>query len=167
MRFQLEQQIHAPGESVVEAFADAEFYAALQGVPKLAPPEVLERRTSGNTVQLLVRYRFTGEVSSAVRAVVDPNRFTWVEEADHDLDARRVTFRLLPDHYADRFRCAGRYEFEAAGERDTRRNCFGDLEVRMPLVGRRVEKAIVSGLRDHLDLEADLVARWITDRGIG
>ena len=37
----------------------------------------------------------------------------------------------------------------------------------MPLVGRRVEKAIVSGLRDHLDLEADLVARWITDRGIG
>jgi hypothetical protein len=35
----------------------------------------------------------------------------------------------------------------------------GDLTVSYPLVGRAVERAILSGLQDHLAGEADLLAR--------
>jgi hypothetical protein len=40
----------------------------------------------------------------------------------------------------------------------------GDLRVRFPLVGGRVERAIVSGLEEHAELEAQVMTRWLRDR---
>jgi hypothetical protein len=36
--------------------------------------------------------------------------------------------------------------------------------VSYPLVGRAVERAILSGFQDHLEAEADLVGRWLAQR---
>ena len=33
----------------------------------------------------------------------------------------------------------------------------------MPIVGRRVEQAIVSGLQDHLDAEVPFIERWVAE----
>ena len=163
MRFQLQQRIAAPVDAVVAAFVDPGFYESLEALPNLGRPELLSREEKGSIVQMRVRYRFTGQLSAAVRAAIDPKRLTWVEEADHDLAAHHVSFRMIADHYADRFTSSGTYRFDPAGEAATTRNCTGDIEIRMPLVGRRVENAIVSGLREHLGSEVDLVERWIAD----
>jgi hypothetical protein len=165
MRFQLQQRIAAPVDAVVAAFVDPGFYESLEALPNLGRPELLSREEIGSVVRMRVRYRFTGNLNSAVRAAIDPKKLTWVEEADHDLTAHRVSFRMIADHYADRFKASGTYRFDPAGDEATTRNCTGDIEIRMPLVGRRVENAIVSGLREHLDAEVDLVERWIADHG--
>ena len=165
MRFQLQQRIAAPVDAVVAAFVDPGFYESLEALPNLGRPELLSREEKGSVVRMRVRYRFTGQLSAAVRAAVDPKKLTWVEEADHDLEARRVSFRMIADHYADRFKSSGTYRFDPAGDAATTRNCTGDIEIRMPLVGRRVENAIESGVREHLGSEVDLVERWIGDHG--
>jgi hypothetical protein len=79
----------------------------------------------------------------------------------HDVANRTVTFRMLPDHYADRFACEGTYRFEAAGGGGTVRRTEGDLRIKAPLVARAVEGAIVDGLRDQLAAEVPLVERFI------
>jgi hypothetical protein len=165
MRFQLQQRIAAPVDAVVAAFGDPGFYGSLEALPNLGRPELLSHEVKGSVVRLRVRYRFTGQLSAAVRAAIDPKKLTWVEEADHDVAAHRVSFRMIADHYADRFKSSGTYRFDPEGDAATIRKCAGDIEIRMPLVGRRVENAIVSGLREHLDSEAGLVERWIADHG--
>lgn len=160
MRFQIQQRIDAPVDDVVVAFVDPGFYESLEALPNLARPELLSREERGSIVRMRVRYRFTGHLSSAVKAVIDPNRLTWVEEADHDVAMRHVSFRMIADHYADRFQSSGSYQFAAVGD-TTERDCTGDVTIRMPLVGHRVENAIISGLREHIDSEAELVERWI------
>ena len=160
MRFQLQQHIDAPVDDVVAAFVDPGFYESLEALPNLAQPELLSREEKGTMVRMRVRYRFTGHLSSAVKAAIDPKRLTWVEEADHDLAGRRVSFRMIADHYADRFKSSGAYQFSAFGD-TTSRDCTGDVTIRMPLVGHRVENAIISGLREHVESEAELVERWI------
>ena len=160
MHFELEQQIAAPPAVVAVAFASADFYEALGKLPKLGTPDVLSRDVDGDVVHLRVRYQFTGELSSAVRRVIDPKKLTWVEESTHDLAARQVTFRLAPDHYPDRLKCSGKYRFSPSGE-GTVRHSEGDLSVRAALVGRLVEQAIVSGLREHLDDEVALVEAFL------
>ncbi len=52
---------------------------------------------------------------------------------------------------APRWRCC------ADGDEAVRR-VTGDLKVRIPLLGGKVEKAIVDGVGDHLSEEADVVA---------
>jgi hypothetical protein len=156
MRFAFEQRIHGPLDAVARVFVDPNFYEQLAALPKLGRPELLSRDVDGDTVHLRVRYRFTGELSSAVTAVVDPRKLTWVEDAVHELGAYRAEFRMIADHYADRFACSGSYWFAADGDA-TVRHSEGDLKIRMPLVGGRVERAIVSGIGEHLDAEVAVV----------
>jgi hypothetical protein len=166
VRFHLEQQLDGSPHDVAAAFADPDCYATLVALPKLGPPEVLDVATDGTVVRLRIRYRFTGELSTAARAVLDPSRLSWVEESRHDLDALEATFRMIADHHRDRFTCDGQYRFTATGG-GTRRIAAGNVAVRTPLVGRRVEQAIVSGLEEHLRDEAPFVEAFLHRRGSG
>jgi hypothetical protein len=86
-----------------------------------------------------------------------------VDESVHDLPHRHVRFVLHPDHYADRFRCHGEYRIEPAPG-GCRRIASVELKVSAPLVGRAVEGAIASGLREHLADEVRVVEGYLADR---
>ena len=131
MRFQNEQTIAGPIEAVARIYTEPRFYEVLGELPKLGKPEVLERREEGHVVHLAVRLRFTGILSPAVTAIIDPAKLSWVEESVHDLTDR------------------------------TRRSADGEVAVRVPLVGKTVENAIVSGLREHLAAEVEVVERLL------
>ena|SRR5436853_5547582 len=169
MRFEIEQKIAGPVEAVARLYTERRFYEELAGMPKLGRPEVLERREDGSLVHLAVRFRFTGNLSPAVTAVVDPAKLSWVEESVHDLDEHAVTFRMNPDHYADRLHSDGAVRYEPDGAGVTRRMTEAELTVRVPLLlggGRAagaVEGAIVSGLRDYLAAEVEVVERLLAN----
>ena len=160
MRFTVEQVFAAGAEEVAAAFADPDLYRALPDLPKLSRPEVLSHEVDGGRVVMRIRYRFDGDLSSAARAVLDPHRLSWVERSTHDLAARTGTFTMEPDHYADRFRCSGSFRYVDDGD-GSRREVEGDLRVRAPLVAGAVERAIVSGLREHLEHEAPAVDAYL------
>lgn len=166
MRFRLEQRFSADPDAVLAAFVDPDFYPALAALPNVGEPQVVGRTVEGDVVRIDVRYRFTGELSSAARRVLDPQRLTWVDHATVDLTARRAIFELKADHYADRFSCRGGY-FVEADDGGSRRVLEADLTVRAPLVGRTVERAIVSGLEHHLVVEVPVVEGWVAARRSG
>lgn len=164
MRFVFEQRIAGDPDAVQAVFLEPGFYEDLAQLPRLGAPVLLDQRRDGDVVVQRVRYRFAGELSSAARAVLDPSRLTWVDESVHDLRARTVRFRLLPDHYPDRLTCAGTYRFTAAGPA-TVRTAEGELRVRAMFVAGAVERAIVGGLRDHLGEETAVIERWVARAG--
>ena len=161
MRFRLEQTLAGPIDTVARAFTEPGFYEARAGLPKLGRPEVLSRTEDGDVVNLEVRYRFTGDLSAAARKVVDPVKLSWVERSTHDLAHHHVEFQLVPDNYGNLLRASGRYSFEPHGPDATRRLAEGDVAVKVPLVGKAVENAIVSGLREHLAAEVGVVERYV------
>jgi hypothetical protein len=163
VRFSSEQRFAADADAVARAYADPALYVALVGLPKLSQPEVVRHEVDGDVVELHVRYHFGGELSPAARAVIDPRRLTWVEQSTHDLALRHTTFTMVPDHYADRFRCQGSYRFEPV-ELGCRRRGEGDLRVRALLVAAAVEGAIVSGLEEHLVDEVPVVEAFLAGR---
>ncbi|MFN2502655.1 MAG: DUF2505 family protein [Acidimicrobiales bacterium] len=163
MQFQLEQRFDAPLAAVEAAFVDPALLALLGGLPNLGRPELLEQADLSDTVSRKVRYFFAGSLSPAASAVLDPERLSWVEESILDRATHETEFRIVPDHYRDRLRCAGTITLHEEGG-VTRRVTEGNLDVRFPLVGARVAQAIVSGLRDHAAIEEDVVQRWLDDR---
>jgi hypothetical protein len=164
VRFHLEQPLPASAEQVVDVLVDQAFLASLSELAKLGRPEVLEQRVEGTTLHQRVRYHFTGSLSPAVTSVVDPKKLVWVDETTYDRAAGTATFRILPEHYADRLTAGGSYRFVATGPTSCTRTADGDLKVRFPFVGGKVERAIVSGLEEHITHESALVRRWL-ERG--
>jgi hypothetical protein len=162
MDFTVEQTFAAEPDAVARAYASSDLYGHLVGLPKLGTPEVLDRRVDNGLVHLQIRYRFVGDLSAAVTAVVDPRRLTWVEHSTHDLDARTVRYRLVPDHYSDRLQSSGSCAVVAApGRGGSVRTVTGRLKVKALVVGGAVERAIVSGLREHLGDEVAVVDQFV------
>lgn len=163
MHFVLEQTFAASLEAVAAAFADPDVLSRRSDLPHLGGGELLQRTDDGDTVRLRVRWAFTAPLSPAVTAVVARERLTWVEDAVLDRRTHRSRFVILPDHYPDRLQCEGAVTLHQVGDH-TQRVTEGTLEVRFPLVGRRVAQAIVSGLRDHAAAEEQVVQAWIDTR---
>jgi len=164
MRFSVEQVFPGPLERVEAALLDPAFLSSLASLPKLGAPQLLDVTENGTTVHRQVRYRFTGDLSPAVTAVVDPAKLTWVEDAVVDRTTHRTTFRILPDHYGNRLKCSGTFVLSDVPG-GVRRVLDADLRVSFPLVGGKVERAIVSGLREHAGLEADALRDWMAQQG--
>ena len=161
VNFRIEQRLAVPAAAVEEALVDADFIAATADLPKIGGAELLDQERDGTRVRQRIRYRFTGELSSAVTAVVDRDRLTWVDDADYDLATRTSAHRIVPDHYGNRLEASYSSRLEADGDGATRRIAEGMVKVRMALVGGRVERAIVSGLEEHARAEAELLAHWV------
>ncbi len=159
MDFTVTQSFAADADAIARAYASPDLYAHLVGLPKLGTPEVLDRRDDNGLVHLQIRYRFVGGLSPAVTAVIDPRRLTWVEHSTHDLAARTVRYRLVPDHYPDRLQSSGSCTITADGA-GSERTVSGRLKVKALVVGGAVERAIVSGLREHLVDEVAIVDRF-------
>lgn len=163
MDFVIEQRFVADPDAVQGALVDPEFLAQLGSLPGLGTPELLAREEHDGTVRMQVRYRYTGDLNVAVTRVLDRSKLSWVEDSVCDLARRRTEWRILPDHYPDRLRCGGVFQLAVVGD-GTLRTATGQLRVPMPIVGGRVERAIVSGLRDHAAEEASALTAWLAAR---
>lgn len=164
MRFQIHQEFPGPLDQVEEAFVDPAFLELLATLPKLGRPQLLSQVTEGPVVHQEVRYRFTGDLNAAVRRVVDPDQLTWVEKSSLDRRTHRSSWHIVPDHYQHLLRCSGTFQLEAAGPSSTRRVADAEIKVSVPLVGGKVEAAIVSGLREHAAVEEGVMADWLRQR---
>jgi len=159
VQFRVEQVLPGTVEQVLAALTDPDYLATI-GAAKVGQPELLEQTREGDTVRQRVRYRFTGHLSPAVTAVIDRDRLVWVDEHVYDLRTATATFRIQPEHYADRFRAGGTETLAVDGEH-TRREIEAELTVRWPMVGGMIERAIVSGLEEHLAAEAERISAWL------
>lgn len=159
MRFRIEQRFDLPLDTVERALSDPGFIEAMAGLPRLGRPELVSHDRHGHIVHQQVRYAFSGDLSPAVRAVVDPELLTWVEDSTTDLTTHEAVFRILPDHYASLLRCSGTFRLSADGGGSCR-VAEGEMKVSVPILGGKVERAIVSGLDEHAQAEADLLEEW-------
>jgi len=160
--FEIEQRIAASPSAVGEALVDQGFIAATVDLPKVGGAELLDQRRDGTTVHQRIRYRFTGDLSSAVTRVVDRDRLTWVDESDHDLSTHQSDHRIVPEHYQDRLQASYSQHLEPDGDENrTHRLISGVMKVKVLLVGGKVENAIVSGLKEYAAAEAELLTRWL------
>jgi hypothetical protein len=162
--FVVDQPIAAPRDDVEAAFLDPDFYRALGEIPDIAEPEIIERHDRNGITELSVRFQFTGHLAPPVRAVLDPSKLTWVQQSRIDRQNHRADFRMEPEHYGRKLECTGSYQFDTCPDGSTLQRVKGQVRVNWPLVGGTVERAIVSGLREHLATEARILEQWVQDR---
>ncbi len=161
MRFHIEQRFNAELNEVEAALLDPGLLRDLAALPRLGGAELLDEQVTGDRVTRKIRYHFTAELSSAVTAVVDPDKLTWVEQSVHDRATHHTTWTIVPDHYANRLTCAGTFQLTSNEPGITIRTAEAEIKVRFPLVGSRVEKAIVLGLTEHAVDEQAAINRFL------
>ncbi len=172
MRFSVEHRFAAPIHAVEQSMTDPEFFAQLRDLPGVEAPVLLERRERAGSVELAVRYVFSGDLPSIARRVLGRGEVAWVQRSTVDLERHRTDFTIVPEAHAELLTCTGVYLLRAVpgrpaadlgnGGQETARTISGELRVRVPVLGGRAERAIASGLVERLDAEAKALRLWLT-----
>ena len=162
MKFGIRQSVGVPPARAMEAYGSPSFYEGRSARDDIDVREVVRHEATPDRVLLEVRFAFTGSVSPAVRAVVDPQKMSWITRTELLPAEGRSSWTVLPDHYPDRLRASGTYRFEEgdAGPGTCDVEVEGDLTVRVPIVGRSVEKVIVGDLRAYIADEVAGITDW-------
>ena len=162
MKFAIRQAIAVPPARAMAAYGSPTFYEGRPARDDIAVRDVVRHEATGDRVLLEVRFAFTGSVSPAVRAVVDPAKMSWITRTEILLAEDRSSWVVLPDHYPDRLSASGVYRFEVgdAGLGTCDVEVEGELKVRVPIVGHSVEKVIVGDLRAYIADEVAGIADW-------
>ena len=161
MDFTLTQEIPAPVDAVGAALVNSDFLTRMAELPKLGSAEVVGNERDGDTVHLQVRYLFQAELSSAVTKFVDPEKLTWIEDSTVDLAAHDTSCVIRPDNYDNLLQ--GDYDATiAASGVGCVRTVTGRIKVKIPLLGSKVEKAIIGGLSENSDAQTALLTSFLS-----
>ena len=112
MKITIRQAVAVPPARAIAAYGSPAFYEGRPIRDDIAVLEVVRHDDSGDRVLLEVRFAFTGSVSPAVRAVIDPAKMSWITRTEIHPDEARSDWVVLPDHYPDRLSASGTYRFE-------------------------------------------------------
>ncbi|HPU40603.1 MAG TPA: DUF2505 family protein, partial [Microthrixaceae bacterium] len=110
------------------------------------------------TAVVRIKYRVDAKLPSQAARFIDPNNVAWVQETTWDLDALTAKVRFLPVQAAGLIHAVATIDVTTDGD-DTVRELRGEFRVKIPLVGAKVEKAVVGDIGTNLEEEADLVAK--------
>jgi hypothetical protein len=162
VKFAIRQSVAVPPARAMAAYGSPGFYEGRPERDDIAVREVVRHEETGDHTLVEVRMAFIGSVSPAVRRVVDPAKMTWITRTEIVPAEARSSWVVLPDHYPDRLSASGTYRFDdgAGGPGSTDVEVEGELKVRVPIVGRSVERVIVSGLQGYIADEVARIADW-------
>ncbi len=160
MRFGFEQRWTSSVGEVVDLYTDEDFWRGVSGFGRTSAPEVLEVTRSDDSARTRLRWKLVVELPSEASRFIDPDNVAWVEDTTWDLGAATADVAFQAAQGASLLRASASVVVVPDGDEAVRR-ITGDLKVRIPLIGHKVENAIVDGIGEHLGEEADVVAQHL------
>lgn len=158
MKFATTQTVAVPPARAIAAYATPAFYEGRAVRDHIEVLEVVRHEDTGSRLLMEVRFAFRGPISPAVQRFIDHNKMTWITRNEIRPDEARADWQVLPDHYPDRLKASGVYTFERGADADGAVvGIEGELKVHVPVLGKSVEKVIVSGLRNYFEAEVSTI----------
>lgn len=160
MKFATQQAVAVSPARAMDAYSTPAFYEGRTKRDNIEVIEVVRHEETGSRVLMEVRFAFRGPISPAVQRIIDRNKMTWITRNVILPDESRADWVVLPDHYPDRLSASGVYTFEPGADGPETSSVVGiegDLKVHVPILGRSVEKVIVSGMRKYFAAEVQTI----------
>ncbi len=162
VRFHAEHRFDAPLSAVAAVLGEPELYLALR-LPDVDPAELVEHRTDGTVVTVVLRYRFAGRLDPIAAGLLGGRQLTWLQELRVDARSGSGTLTMAAEGGARLLHSSADLVLTADGA-GTVRHLDGELVVGVPGIGRMAERRIVPGLLGRLDIEAEAVRCRLRER---
>jgi len=83
-----------------------------------------------------------GQIPKAVQHLLKPEMLTWREISTWDPATKRYNFEVKPHYFSNMFSCRGYWGYAERGPKKTAQFVDGVLEIKIPIFGPIVEKAV-------------------------
>jgi hypothetical protein len=163
--FEIEHAVTGKPAHVAEVLLDHEYQASLgDHLGPLSHREVLEQtEMDDGRVVRHIRCVLDIDIDGPARRFIGSSDPAWVEEAIWYPDKHVWEWKILPEVAKELLAASGTIELHPKGAK-TLRVVTGEVKVRVPLYGGKVEGWIVDGLERAYADEADHLEAWLRQR---
>jgi hypothetical protein len=147
------------------AWAELQSAAYSEAVAKEGGADVQLLEESEKDGARVRRLRVTGKrpLPGFAQAALGMERLSYVQQETSVPGAHKLRWKVVPDKLADRVLAEGTYELLPDADGSVRA-IEGTIDVRIPLVGGRIEKALAEELQKSYDRTALFAQRWLMEK---
>jgi hypothetical protein len=162
--FEITHSFEVHPDLVAETMLDEDYQESLRSLGRLKR-ELLDQKTQADgRVVRRTRCVLEIEISGMAKRLIGDGDPAWVENAVWSEEGMLWRFTIVPEIAKELLEAKGTIQI-AGGEDGTQRTIEGQVRVKVPFYGSRVEGWIVEGLIDAYDQEADRLRAWIGKPG--
>lgn len=162
MNFELIHHFEADIDVFVKAvYFDEELNKRLLKMPNVSNRVVKELKDGPDRATRTMFIEVAAAVPKEARALLG-DKLGWHEVSTLDKKKNLVEFEIQPTVKLP-LECRGRYEMTAESGGKVRRVISGDVKVKIPLLGKTIEKIIVSQLVSSFEAEEGIVRAYMAE----
>ena len=162
--FSFETVFEAPGltaATIGAAYFDPDHLAAQDVVGKLGERTVTEERDDDKARFCRWSVRSLRPLPALVKPFVEGGRLSYIEtmtwrKADNEID-----MTITPQIGRDRVLIKAVYSFTQVGDGQVRRRYKGTIQVNVPLVSGKIERAILGEMENGMAAMRDCTQKWL------
>lgn len=162
VKFEVVHHFDASPENVARALLDPAFQATLGDVGRLAERVVISQESVEGLIVRRTRCVLDIDIGGPAKAFIGDGDPAWIEVAEWHAEEMRWSWTIEPEVAAELLEAHGHTTVEADGELALRR-VIGEVKVRVPIYGGRLENKIAEELESSYQEEADRLSRWLAD----
>ncbi len=162
MEFELIHHFDADMDTFVQAvYFDQELNQRLAAMKNISAREVKSLVDKGDTAERVMFIEVAAALPKEARKFVG-EKLGWNEVSTLDRRTNIVSWKIDPQVKLP-LDCHGKYEMIAEGKGKVRRVITGEVKIRIPLVGKSIEKFVVNQLVESFEEEEILVKEYLRE----
>ena len=162
MKFTLRNPIPATVDETWRVIHSPEFIEAVNkenGIRR----ELLSEMEADGIQTTRERLTFPERLPSVAAKALRRETLSYIQESRTDDQKHQIQWRVLVDGAGNKVKAHGEFRLEANGA-GCIRLIRGEVKVFIPLLGSKIEKAIVRKLEESYQLSARFTSQWLTQR---
>ncbi|HWC14915.1 MAG TPA: DUF2505 family protein [Actinomycetota bacterium] len=161
MRFEVSHSFGVPPRELAEALLDPSLQPSLTDIGGLHDRTVLSRHEQADGTMIReIRCVLALEVSGVARSILGDGEPAWVQHETWNRERTHCDWVIQPEVGRDLLSASGVIDVAGSAQSSTR-TVAGDVKVRVPLYGGKVERWIVDGVTRAYGDEAERVSAWL------
>ena len=161
MRLELTHPLPASSDAVWQLVFSDEFSSALDQRTGVRREKVADELKSGKQ-HTSFRIVHSEPLPKVAAKAMGSNTLVYFQDQVIDEATKTVHWRVRLPSLGSKIQASGTYRLEAVADR-CQRVVSGDISVRIPLIGGRVEKEIVKKLSASYDDSAKFIRQWLSN----
>lgn len=163
MRFDLEHSFACTPEELWAITDDPDFELRLAEVSD-STRELVEASDEGGVRYRKLRITVDRELPAPMKKAIGADRISYDQVTRRKLGSNELTWSISPMVLRDRFKGEGTTKVRSVGD-GCRRVISGELSIRVPLLGPKMEQRLVDDVSASYDRAAALIRTMLVERG--
>ncbi len=164
MKFELVHYFDGPRDRVAHWLMEAEEPLLDPAeLPNVTQMEEIFRNVTGPIRKIKWKFCAHSDIPRALQNLIKPEMLTWIHHGEYNSQIKEDSFMIEPFYLKNIFSCKGGAKFFDEGQK-TRRVIFGEVKLKVPIIGVIFEEIVVKKLKENMTEEYKVTSKKVAEK---